>query len=301
MLDQKSPVETPITPSTPCFPPFVTSPRLADSRQASMESIDAVLSPSNPSPKPIPSQVARAVPIIRPLPLRPALHIQSANQTSRVCKLSQSQSQLYQRRSRSSSSSSRRRTGSRSPSSITIPRLLNPSPRAPQPPGPTYQNAVAHLATKLIPLISVSTGLPHPAFPRSLLQYHLLTHEQLNELAVYYHQVVPPLRQTTQYPVSIPAWVGRDGRLLENGHGAAADGVVSLETKRRRWGRFLGLRGCDSPTVMRWLSERERRERETPEERELRERLEREWRRGIERRRQEDMARAKAEGWRDRW
>ena len=77
--------------------------------------------------------------------------------------------------------------------------------------------------------------------------------------------------------------------------------MVSLETKRRRWGRFLGLRGCDSPTVMRWLSERERRERETPEERELRERLEREWRRGIERRRQEDMARAKAEGWRDRW
>jgi hypothetical protein len=65
---------------------------------------------------------------------------------------------------------------------------------------------------------------------------------------------------------------------------------VELETKRRRWGRFLGLRGCESPTVV-----------DEGEERELRERLEREWRRGIERQREEERLQAKAEGWRWRW
>ena len=66
-----------------------------------------------------------------------------------------------------------------------------------------------------------------------------------------------------------------------------------METKRRRWGRFLGLRGCESPTRRSFD--------ESEEEREMRDRLEREWRRGIERRREEERLRGKAEGWRERW
>jgi hypothetical protein len=60
---------------------------------------------------------------------------------------------------------------------------------------------------------------------------------------------------------------------------------VSLETKRRRWGRFIGLRGCESPTE---------------EEGEgLVERMEREWRAAMERAREEEVGREK--GWRGRW
>jgi hypothetical protein len=43
---------------------------------------------------------------------------------------------------------------------------------------------------------------------------------------------------TTAYPVSIPAWIGTHG-----------EESVDLQTKRRRFGRFIGLRGCESPTV----------------------------------------------------
>jgi hypothetical protein len=104
---------------------------------------------------------------------------------------------------------------------------------------------------------------------------------------MYYHQVAPSIRQTEQYPVSIPAWLNRDGA------GLSGQDAVGLETKRRRWGRFLGLKGCESPTRRAF--------EESGEEREMRELLEREWRRGVERRREEDRLRWKAESWRERW
>lgn len=76
--------------------------------------------------------------------------------------------------------------------------------------------------------------------------------------------------------------------------------MVDLEVKRRRWGRFLGLRGCESPVLREGAGVGEE-----EEERELGERLEREWRRGLERRREEaeeeERLRGKVEGWRERW
>lgn len=40
----------------------------------------------------------------------------------------------------------------------------------------------------------------------------------------------------------IPAWVAQvDGQMQP--------GRVDLETKRRRFGRFIGLRGCESPVL----------------------------------------------------
>ena len=66
------------------------------------------------------------------------------------------------------------------------------------------------------------------------------------------------------------------------------DAEVDLETKRRRWGRFVGLRGCETPTE--GLEER----------RELEERMDREWQRALERARDEERLREK--GWRgSRW
>ncbi|KAJ9609390.1 hypothetical protein H2200_005717 [Cladophialophora chaetospira] len=151
-----------------------------------------------------------------------------------------------------------------------------------------YTHSVEHLRSGLVPLISVSTGLPHPQFPTSLLQYHLLTHEQLDSLARWYHQVEPAVEETFQYPTCIPAWTGlypsrtRDEALS-----------VDLETKRRRWGRFIGLRGCESPTV------------ETDENGnaiegvDLVARMQRDWRRALER--ADEEARAFEKSWRGRW
>lgn len=171
-------------------------------------------------------------------------------------------------------------------------RLLAPPPKyhvtVSRPTSPTTQQrtqqylySVEHLRAPLVPLISVTNGLPHPEFPTSLLQYHLLTHEQLDSLAKWYHQVTPAIEETFMYPAWVPAWTG----LNDSG-----DDTVDLEVKRRRWGRFIGLRGCESPTATGP-------DGEAPDE--LVHRMEREWRRALERAEEEDRAWEKS--WRGRW
>ncbi|EXJ54914.1 uncharacterized protein A1O5_12825 [Cladophialophora psammophila CBS 110553] len=164
-----------------------------------------------------------------------------------------------------------------------------------------YQSSVEHLRAPLVPLISVTTGLPHPEFPTSLLQYHLLTHEQLDSLARWYHQVTPPVEETFQYPAWIPAWTSLPRNRQQNPNTAADQKNVDLETKRRRWGRFIGLRGCESPTdesgnVLNGGGGEEQRA-ETPDE--LARRMGREWRRALER--AEEEARSYEKSWRGRW
>ncbi|KAI1615036.1 hypothetical protein EDD37DRAFT_630115 [Exophiala viscosa] len=157
-----------------------------------------------------------------------------------------------------------------------------------------YTNSLQHLRAPLVPLISVSNGLPHPQFPTTLLQYHLLTHDQLDSLARWYHQVDPPLDETFMYPAWIPAWTSLHPSheyrnvVLDNDSTPSSHNV-DLETKRRRFGRFIGLRGCESPTAT------------SPQERpdELARRMEREWRRALERAQDEENAWEKS--WRGRW
>lgn len=125
-----------------------------------------------------------------------------------------------------------------------------------------------HHLTPLRPYVSVTTKLPHPDFPATLLAYHLLTSAQLDSLARHYHQVWPPAPDTANYPKTIPAWVG-----------APNEHEVDIETKRRRFGRFIGLRGCDSPaetasvSTWEWM------------------RIEREWEKALVRDKREDSDR----------
>ncbi|KAF7176603.1 hypothetical protein CNMCM7691_003095 [Aspergillus felis] len=133
--------------------------------------------------------------------------------------------------------------------------------RRPSKAHPSFQPILRHLRTPLCPLVSSTTGLQHPEFPKTLLAYHLLTNRQLDDLARHFHQVWPPVEGTRAYPVSIPAWIGTQG-----------EKSVDLQTKRRRFGRFIGLRGCESPTV------REHGEDETEE---LLARMEWEWEQGL--------------------
>ena len=90
---------------------------------------------------------------------------------------------------------------------------------------------IAHLASPLHPLLSVATGKPHPAFPKTLLSYHLLTELQLDDLAHFYHQRTPT-GFSFAYPAPVITRWTRDG---------------DISDKRRRFGRFVGLRGCESP------------------------------------------------------
>lgn len=94
---------------------------------------------------------------------------------------------------------------------------------------PALASKIEQMAIPLKALVSMTNGEPHPAFPHTLLNYWLLTSEQLDELAHFYHQRTPSY-WTMRYPCPV-YW----------------DVKASIEEKRRRIGRFIGLRGCESP------------------------------------------------------
>ncbi|KAI1820244.1 hypothetical protein F4861DRAFT_77959 [Xylaria intraflava] len=92
-----------------------------------------------------------------------------------------------------------------------------------------FKQKLRQMALPLAPLVQLTTGHIHPAFPGTLLNFWLLTDAQLEELAHFYHQRTP-CRYTFHYPCPIN-WSSN----------------MPLEEKRRRIGRFIGLRGCESP------------------------------------------------------
>ncbi|KAJ0121372.1 hypothetical protein J7T55_008536 [Diaporthe amygdali] len=84
----------------------------------------------------------------------------------------------------------------------------------------------------LAPLVQLTSGQIHPSFPPTLLNFWLLTDAQLDELAHFYHQRTP-CQWTRHYPCPI-TW--QEG--------------LSIEEKRRKIGKFIGLRGwnkCETP------------------------------------------------------
>lgn len=98
---------------------------------------------------------------------------------------------------------------------------------------PSLQRKLEQMALPLAPLVQLTTGAIHPAFPTTVLNFWLLTDEQLESLAHFYHQTTP-CPWSNQYPCPI-TW------------GPA----LSLEEKRRKMGKFIGLRGCEPPILLK--------------------------------------------------
>lgn len=104
---------------------------------------------------------------------------------------------------------------------------------------PSFDPLLEFLGHPLEPIVGCTSGLIPVDFPSSILSYQLLTHEQLDNLACFFQQTSPPTQETLSYPAPIEKpWIGK-----------SAERGVSLDTKRRRFGHFIGLQGCDSPTV----------------------------------------------------
>ncbi|KAK0383148.1 hypothetical protein NLU13_9061 [Sarocladium strictum] len=97
-----------------------------------------------------------------------------------------------------------------------------------------FQAKLAQMRIRLSPIVQISTGAVHPAFPKTLLNFWLLTEEQLDSLALFYHQRYPN-EFTMSYPCPVE-W--------------PATGLT-IADKRRKMGRFIGLRGCESPVVIK--------------------------------------------------
>ncbi|EPE05570.1 hypothetical protein F503_02309 [Ophiostoma piceae UAMH 11346] len=95
---------------------------------------------------------------------------------------------------------------------------------------PALYAKLSQMTLPLRPLVQFDTGHTHPAFPRSMLQFLLLTDSQLESLASFYHQRTPSeLHYCYPCPISWP----RSG--------------LTVEDKRRKFGKFIGLRGCETP------------------------------------------------------
>lgn len=96
---------------------------------------------------------------------------------------------------------------------------------------------IRQMALPLAPLVQLTTGLAHPSFPCTLLNFWLLTESELDDIAHFYHQRTP-CAFTEHYP-KIMGW--RDG--------------LTIEDKRRKLGKFIGLRGCETPVMVKSGSE----------------------------------------------
>ncbi|OAA64849.1 beta-xylosidase [Cordyceps fumosorosea ARSEF 2679] len=101
---------------------------------------------------------------------------------------------------------------------------------------PALAHKLHQMALPLSPLVQLTTGAVHPDFPTNVLQFWLLTDSQLEALASFYHQTVTPSGQPSPWAAQYPCPV----RWRSD---------APLECKRRRMGRFIGLRGCESPVV----------------------------------------------------
>ena len=66
----------------------------------------------------------------------------------------------------------------------------------------TLTQKIATLQLELAPLIPLPDGPPHPAFPKTLMAFHLLTEDELDSIAGYYHQRTPG-PWTNHYPASM--------------------------------------------------------------------------------------------------
>lgn len=67
---------------------------------------------------------------------------------------------------------------------------------------PAFKQKLEQMALPLAPLVQLTTGYIHPAFPGTLLNFWLLTDEQLEELAHFYHQRTP-CQYTFHYPCPV--------------------------------------------------------------------------------------------------
>lgn len=81
-------------------------------------------------------------------------------------------------------------------------------------------------------MVNCTNVATSPDWPKTMLQYHLLSSPQREKLARFFTQVWPPLPQTYWYPRLLDSWLGMPNEY-----------EIDLDTRRRRFGYFIGLHG----------------------------------------------------------
>ena len=115
---------------------------------------------------------------------------------------------------------------------------------APASRNPALAKKIQSLQLKIAPMVPMPDGgRPHSSYPKTILHFWLLTEAQLDSIAHYYHQSTPGA-----YTNSYPATMNWDSAFFAR---LAATERLSSEQriamKRRKLGKFIGLRNCDTP------------------------------------------------------
>lgn len=105
------------------------------------------------------------------------------------------------------------------------------------------QPIITRLRFELAPICALPDGAAHPEYPKTLLHYHCLTELQLDSMARWYHQWTDrPCVWTHAYPACME-W---DADFLE-WLGESRGSNYRVRSKKRKFGRFIGLLGCETP------------------------------------------------------
>jgi hypothetical protein len=116
-----------------------------------------------------------------------------------------------------------------------------------------FQEQLDRLRLPIHPLYPLPLGTAHPSFPKTMLEFHLLSEEDLDSIASYYHQT----SRTHPYRTAYPACMNWDAEFLARPtdvEGLAREEVElyprkeeRVEMKRRMLGKFVGFAGCETP------------------------------------------------------
>lgn len=104
----------------------------------------------------------------------------------------------------------------------------------------------------LCPIRQLPYGDIHPSLPQCVLRYWLLTEDEIDGIAQFYHQTDRSHPYFDRYPGKMNwdnQWLSRpDERTSPRELRQLLTDEERLAMKRRRVGKFIGLRGCQTPS-----------------------------------------------------
>ena len=108
---------------------------------------------------------------------------------------------------------------------------------------PALAKKIEQLQLTIRPFYHIPTCAPPiPDFPKTILHFHLLTEQQLDVIAHYYDQSTP-----TEHTFWYPAPMNWDKAFFDRLPSTTEGDAMRLGVKRRKVGKFIGLRGCETP------------------------------------------------------
>lgn len=121
--------------------------------------------------------------------------------------------------------------------SSSVSGLNTPKPSTTSPFHQDFLPLLNHLSRPLNQIVHCTSGAKSPDWPSNILKYHLLSTPQLDNLSRFFNQTWPPVPETHWYPRRLEPWLGTPN-----------ESQIDLNTRRRRFGYFIGLYASDLPT-----------------------------------------------------